>query len=364
MNNSISRRNFIKTTGSFVAASAIGFPSIIIPKNREKLGVALVGLGSYSRGRLAPGLQMTDHCELKGIVTGSPEKIPVWQENYNIPDSNVYNYENMYELANNDDIDIVYVVVPTGLHAKYSIAAAEAGKHVWCEKPMAKTVEECQAIIDAANKNRVSLSIGYRMHHEPNTQSIIRFGREKTYGEVINVRSAAGYDGYHEDGNWRKDAELGGGALYDMGVYPINAIRYATGMEPVAVNGLQTVVRKDVYTEVDETTDFELEFSNGMVCPGRTSFGESMNYLSVEATEGWYYLKPMSSYSGVQGMVSDGTELPEDPGHQQARQMDNEALAIKENRSPIVPAEEGINDVRIVQAIMESSRNERTRVTL
>lgn len=364
MKNTISRRNFIKTTGSFVAASTIGFPSIIIPKNKEKLGVALVGLGGYSTGRLAPGLQMTEHCELKGIVTGSPEKIPVWQERYNIPDGNVYNYDTMHEMADNDEIDIVYVVVPTGLHAKYSIIAAEAGKHVWCEKPMAKTVDECQAIIDTARKNSVSLAIGYRLHHEPNTQSIIRFGRERTYGRVTNVTSVASYDGYHQDGNWRKSAELGGGALYDMGVYPINAIRYSTGMEPVAVNGRQYIVRKDVYSEVDEVTDFELEFSNGMLCQGRTGFGESMNYLSVETTGGWYYLKPMSSYSGVQGAVSDGTELPEDPGHQQARQMDSEALAIKESRSPIVPAEEGINDVRIVQAIMKSSREGRSRIVL
>jgi len=101
-----------------------------------------------------------------------------------------------------------------------------------------------------------------------------------------------------------------------------------------------------------------------MICQGRTGFGESMNYLSVEATGGWYYLKPMSSYSGVQGMVSDGTPLPEDPAHQQARQMDGEALAIKESRSPIVPAEEGINDVRIVQAIMKSSQEGRSRIVL
>jgi glucose-fructose oxidoreductase len=364
MADKISRKIFLKRTGALAAVSAIGFPSILLSQSKEKLGVALVGLGSYSTGRLAPGLQMTDHCELRGIVTGSPEKIPEWQEQYNIPDSNVYNYENMHEIANNDDIDIVYIVLPTGLHAKYSIIGAEAGKHVWCEKPMAMNVEECQNIIDAVNKNNVSLAIGYRLHHEPNTQQIIQFAREQTFGAVTEVRTAAGYDGYHEDGNWRKNAELGGGALYDMGVYPINAIRYATQMEPIAVNGRQSVVRKDVYTEVDEITDFQLEFENGMVCTGETSFGKSMNYLNVNTENGWYYLKPMSSYSGVQGMVSNGTALPADPGHQQARQMDGEALAIKEGRPPIVPGSQGLNDVRIVNAIMESSRNGRTRVVL
>lgn len=364
MTNTISRRTFVKQTGSVLAVSAIGFPNIIIPQSKEKLGVALVGLGSYSTGRLAPGLQETEHCELRGIVTGSPEKIPEWQERHGIPDGNVYNYENMHKITNNEDIDIVYVVVPTGLHAKYSIIAAEAGKHVWCEKPMAMNVEECKAIIDAVNRNNVSLAIGYRLHHEPNTQKVMQFAANKTYGAVINVRSAAGYDGYHEDGNWRKNAELGGGALYDMGVYPINGIRYATQMEPVAVSGLQTVVRKNVYREVDETTEFELEFANGMVCAGETSFGESMNYLSVESENGWYYLKPMSSYSGVHGMTSDGTSLPADPGHQQARQMDAEALAIKEGRPAIVPGSQGLNDIRIVNAIMESSRKGRARIEL
>ncbi len=356
MGDNISRRSFLKKSGAALAVTSLGFPSIMLSQNKEKLGVALVGLGGYSSGRLAPGLQQTEHCELRGIVTGSPEKIPEWQERYDIPDGNVYNYENMHEIANNDDIDIVYVVVPTGLHAKYSIIAAEAGKHVWCEKPMAMNVEECRAIIDAANQNNVQLAIGYRMQHEPNTQTIIRYGEEETYGKVVNVRTGAGYDGYHEDGNWRKDAELGGGALYDMGVYPINAIRYSTGLEPIRARGVQSVVRKDVYTEVDEMTHFELEFANGMRCFGETSFGKSMNYLSVDASDGWYYLKPMSSYSGVQGKVSDGTVLPADPGHQQARQMDDNALAIKENRPNLVPGEEGLRDIRIVRAIMESSR--------
>ncbi|MEX0994187.1 MAG: Gfo/Idh/MocA family oxidoreductase, partial [Balneolaceae bacterium] len=172
MATTISRRNFLMKTGSALAISTIGFPSVILPRQKEKLGVALVGLGSYSRGRLAPGLPRTEHCELRGIVTGSPHKIPVWQERYNIPDRNVYNYQTMHEVANNEDIDVIYVVTPPGLHARYAIIGAEAGKHVWCEKPMAMDADECQNIIDAAAKNGVQLTIGYRMQHEPNTQTI------------------------------------------------------------------------------------------------------------------------------------------------------------------------------------------------
>ncbi len=352
----ISRRTFLRQAGTVAAAAGtIGFPSILLPKTNRKLGVALVGLGGYSTGQLAPGLQLTEHCELRGIVTGSPEKIPEWQEKYGIQDSNIYNYENMHQVANNDDIDIIYVVTPPSLHAKYSIIGADAGKHVWCEKPMAMDPEECRRIIDAAERNGVQLTIGYRMQHEPNTRKIMEYGRNQSYGAITFIGSGAGYDGYHEDGNWRKEHSMGGGALYDMGVYAINGIRIAMNAEPVAVRGVQCSVRKNIYPNADETTDFEMRFANGVVTKGETSFGKSMNYLNVEAENGWYYLKPMQPYSNVQGVVSDGTHLAPDPGHQQARQMDNDALAIKEKRAPLVPGEEGLRDVHIVRKIMESS---------
>lgn len=357
MTRKISRTTFLRTTGAAATLAATGFPSIILPRRDRKLGVALVGLGRYSTNQLAPGLQQTEHCELRGIVTGSPHKIPVWQERYGIPDGNVYNYENMHEIADNDDIDIVYIVLPTGLHARYSIIGAEAGKHVWCEKPMAMNVEECEAIIRAAESNRVQLTIGYRMQHEPNTQKLIRFGHERTYGEITEVRTGAGYNGRHPTGDWRRNPDLGGGALYDMGVYPINAARYVTGeLEPVAARGVQTSPRRDLYRFVDETTVFELEFPGGLTAYGETSFGNSTNYLDVTCTDGDYQLRPFQSYTGVQGEVSDGTQLPPQPGHAQARQMDNDARAIKENLDPIVPGEDGLADIRIVEAIQESSR--------
>lgn len=358
MAKTITRKRFLKQAGSALALSAVGFPNILIPKRKEKLGVALVGLGGYSSGRLAPGLQQTEHCELRGIVTGTPSKIPEWQEQYGIPDGNVYNYQNMHEVADNDDIDIIYVVTPPGLHAEHSIIGAEAGKHVWCEKPMAMDVEECQAIIDAAEKNGVQLTIGLRMLHEPNTQEIIRFGEEETYGAVTGVESGAGFSGsFPDEDNWRRLPELGGGALYDMGVYPINAARHATGMEPIAVRGRQWSDREDMFDKVDEHTEFEMEFPEGVMAKCETSFGNSTNYLDIEAEDGWYRLRPFQSYSGVRGETSSGRELPEDPNHQQARQMDNDAYAIKNNLDPKAPGEDGMEDIRVVKAIMESSRN-------
>ncbi|GAB5520357.1 MAG: Gfo/Idh/MocA family oxidoreductase [Rhodothermales bacterium] len=360
-----SRRSFIKQAGAIAATSMVGFPSVVIPRRKQKLGVALVGLGRYSQGRLAPGLALTEHCELRGIVTGSPDKIPVWQERYGIPDANVYDYDSLDDIADNDDIDVVYIVTPTGLHARDAIRAANAGKHVWGEKPMAMDEAECQAMIDAANTNGVFLSIGYRMQHEPNTQTVIRYATERPFGAITEVRSGAGYNGAHRDPtNWRRIAHLGGGPLYDMGVYPINAIRYATGMEPVAVTGRLWSERTEMYDEVEEFAEFTLEMSNGLMAYGETAFGKSSGYLDVTCADGWYHLRPFQSYSGVKGEASNGTVWPADPNHQQARQMDNDARAILEGRGPRVPGEDGMADVRIVNAIRRSSEQGGTRITL
>jgi len=367
MSANISRKDFLRKVGRTVAGgsmvSALGFPSILVPREQQTLGVALLGLGSYAGGQLAPGLQKTEHCELRGIVTGSPEKIPRWQQRYDISDNNVYSYDTMDELANNDEIDVVYVVTPPGLHAKYAIAAAETGKHVWCEKPMAMNVEECRSIIKATDRNGVELMIGYRLQHEPNTQRIMEWAEQEPYGPIQELETGAGYSGYHGADSWRRDAELGGGALYDMGVYPINAARYATGMEPVAVRGRQWSER-DIYDEVDEFTEFELRFPGGVIAKGETSFGKSTNYLRVDCADGWYNLEPFQSYSGVQGETSDGKQLPPAGGDQQARQMDDDALAIKKGKDPLAPGEEGLRDIRIVKAIEESSEKGRAWIEL
>jgi glucose-fructose oxidoreductase len=129
---------------------------------------------------------------------------------------------------------VVYVVTPTALHKQFAIMAAEAGKHVWCEKPMALDVAECQAMIDACKANGVSLAVGYRLHHEPNTKTITEWGKTKPYGAIKRVSANVG-DKQGDEVTWRNKASMGGGALYDLGVYSVNAIHYASGEYPVRV---------------------------------------------------------------------------------------------------------------------------------
>ncbi len=355
MEKHTSRRRFLQATA--LAAGAITLPSFNIIRHyqQEQLGVALVGLGYYSTDVLAPALQLTKHCRLAGIVTGTPAKAEKWKAQYQIPEKNIYNYETFDEIAGNADIDVVYVVLPPSMHAEYSIRAARAGKHVWCEKPMAMTVAECQSMIDAAKKAGVKLSIGYRLQHEPNTQRLMQIAEEQPFGPVRMITASAGYFDGRSD-HWKQKKAMGGGVMYDMGVYPLQAARYSAGEEPVAVLAQHFTNRPEIYTEVDETTLFQLEFPSGAVAQCATSFGMSMNYLKVTYAKGRAELEPFSGYSGVKGSTSGDITLDATLDNQQARQMDDDALAILNDTPVLVPGEEGLRDIRVVEAVYESAR--------
>lgn len=360
------RRIFIKNTLGSIAALTFAtesFSCLINPnKKKDKLGVALVGLGYYSTDLLAPALQQTEHCYLAGIVTGSPEKAKKWQEQYKIPEKNYYDYSSFDKIANNPDIDVIYIVLPPSMHKEYVIRAANAGKHVWCEKPMALTVEDCQAMIDACNKNKVKLSIGYRLHHEPNTQRIMQLAKQKPYGIIKNLSAVAGYVD-NRTSHWKQIKALGGGVMPDMGVYPLNAARYVTGEEPIAVTATASTTRPEIYKEVEETMNFKLEFPSGAIADCEASFGKNMNRLQVECSKGSYYLEPFSGYSGQNGKTSDGIILNTVIPNQQAKQMDDDALAILNKKNVIVPGEEGLKDIRVVEAIYKSVK-EKGRVMI
>lgn len=355
----MNRRKFIRQSAASVAGISFAqsaFSNIWLPQGKQKLGVALVGLGYYSTDLLAPALQLTAHCELTGIVTGTPSKAEAWKKKYNLKDKNIYNYQNMDTIANNPDIDIVYIVLPPSMHFEYVKRAAGAGKHVWCEKPMALTVKECQDMIDACKKNKVKLSIGYRMHHEANTQRIIQFRKDSKYGKVTTVEAKAGYVDPRTD-HWKQKKNMGGGVMYDMGVYPLNAVRYSTGLEPIAVTATASTTRPEIYKEVEETINFNLEFPGGATAACEASFGKNMNDLMVTCTKGWYKLSPFSAYSGINGVTSDGIKLDAPISNEQAKQMDDDALAIKNNKDVLVPGEEGLKDIRVVEAIHKSAAN-------
>lgn len=358
------RRKFLYNLG----ITAVGLPALsafstINPfnekkyhaMNEKKLGIALVGLGSYAGGQLAPALQQTEHCYLAGIVTGTPSKIPVWKEKYNVPDKNVYNYQTFDSIKDNPDIDIVYVVLPNSMHEEYVIRAAQAGKHVICEKPMAIEVAACDRMIEACKKAGKKLSIGYRLHFEPYNLEMARLGKEKVFGNLKKMSAGFGFKA--QAGQWRLNKELaGGGPLMDLGIYCVQAFCYTSGAEPIAVTakeGIKTDLER--FKDVEQSITWQFEMPGGAIAEGNTSYDEGMNFVRAEAEKGWFQLRPAFNYSGQRGETSNGTmNFPQ--VNQQARQMDDFALSVRDNRPTPVPGEMGRRDVKLLQAIYEAAR--------
>ena len=359
------RREFLKVS-ALGAAGILAGPDIYgspvkLTGKQKKAGIALVGLGNYSSNLLAPALQETSNVYLAGIVTGTMDNEKAWVDKYKIPKSNVYNYENFDEIASNSEIDIIYVVLPNSMHKEFTIRAAKAGKHVICEKPMSLNAAECREMIKACRDNNVGLSIGYRMQYEPYTQEIMRLGQEKAFGNVLHITCGAAWRNTNFD-RWHWDKEMGGGAMMDMGVYPLQAARCITGEEPVSVTAQTFITRPGRFEGVDEVTTFQLEFPGGTIASLDTGFHANFNHLYAFAEKGWFELRPFSEYRGISGRTSKG-ELNFPAVNQQAVQMDEDAANFMAGRPVRVPGEEGLRDMIVVDAIKESFKTGR-KVTL
>ena len=356
--NALSRRNFLAGIG----ASALALPGFANSFGADrKLGVALVGLGSYSTNQLAPGLQQTEFCELRGIVTGTPAKAEQWMKKYNIPKENVYDYKNFDRIADNKAIDVVYVVLPNSMHHEFVIRAAQAGKHVICEKPMAITEKECQEMIDACKKANRQLAIGYRLHYEPFTKEVVRLGQEKVFGDIRFVESSDGFK-IGDPTQWRmKKALAGGGPLMDVGIYAVQGSRYVTGLEPTSVTAqFSPKTDPQKFKEVEETLFWQFQFPGGIVSNSTTSYVAGVERLYASCEKGWFELAPAFGYGPLKGKTSKG--IIEQPiVHHQATMLDGVCKVLLNNETlpDHITGQEGLRDVRLLQAIYQAAETGR-----
>lgn len=366
---SLSRRSFLQNLGTGVGATAFAatFPSflpaetVISGKNfsgydGKKLNIVLCGLGRYA-GYLASGLEAAQYCRLAGIVTGHPAKAAEWKAKYNIPEANIYNYQNFDTIARNKDIDLVYVVLPNSMHKEFTIRAAKAGKHVIVEKPMAITAKDCREMIDACKQADVQLAIGYRLHYEPYNMEIKRLGQEKVFGQVRLIEASLGYKS-SDPNEWRlKKAMAGGGPLMNLGVYCVQCSRYVLGEEPVSVTAqFGPVTNKQLFSEVEESITWQLEFPGGAVSTSSSTYNCSIDRFYASAEEGFFELSPAISYGPFKGRSSNG-EMNFPVTNQQAVQCDEIAKVLLANKQ--LPAHiaggEGLKDMTILEAIYKAA---------
>lgn len=229
------------------------------------------------------------------------------EKKYDIPEGNIYSYQTFDKIKDNPDIDIVYVVLPNSMHAEYVVRAAQAGKHVICEKLMALSVEECNQMINACNKAGKMLSIGYRLHFDPYNLDMVRLGTQKVYGNLKSIQAGDGFTS-GDPTQWRlKKAMAGGGQLQDVGVYCIQGICYTSGTEPLSVTakeGPKTDLEK--FKEVEQSMTWEFKMPGGWKAQGVCSYAENISYLKAEAEKGSFQLDPAYGYSSLAGITPAG----------------------------------------------------------
>ncbi|KPM49670.1 Gfo/Idh/MocA family protein [Jiulongibacter sediminis] len=352
------RRSFVKKMATGVISVPLIKPSSFFED--KKLNVALVGLGRYAN-YMAEGIAVSKYCKVNGIVTGTPSKIPVWRKKYNIPEKNVYNYETFDQIADNKDIDVVYVILPNGMHKEYVIRAARAGKHVIVEKPMAISAAECEEMIEGCHKAGVQLAVGYRLHFEPYNQHMMKLGQEKVYGEVRYIEAGLGYNSTNIDpSDWHLNPELsGGGCLQNLGVYCVQGARYVTGLEPVAITArFGEKLYPDVFKEVEESIHWSMEFANGTIASCVASSSFQIDRLFASAENNFFELSPAISYGPFQGRTrSDEFDFPQT--NQQQVQMDEMAkyLLNKKTLPDHICGLEGLKDLRVIDAVYEAARS-------
>jgi len=358
-----SRRTFLQHLGLGTTA-AFALPSLLThskenikPYDGKKLNVALVGLGTYSN-LLAKGMETSQYCQVAGIVTGTPAKATTWKEKYNIPEKNIYNYQNFDNIKNNPDIDLVYVVLPNSMHKEFVIRAAKAGKHVMTEKPMGISVKECEEMIKACKDAGVQLGVGYRLHYEPYNLEMKRLGQEKVFGQVRLVEASFGFKS-GDPKQWRLNKALaGGGPLMDVGIYCIQGIRYVLGEEPTSVTAqFGPVTDKERFSQVEESIRWQFEFSSGAISNSTSSYKSNVERLFATADNGFFELSPAYGYGPLKGRTSKGAlDLPI-VNHQNA-QMEGIGQVLLENK-PLpshITGEEGLKDVRIMMAIYKAAK--------
>ena len=369
----ITRRRFLaKAGGGVLAANVAGVllkdahAQLFVPDPPgKKLGWAIVGLGSLAINQILPAFAKCEKSKVVAFVSGHPDKAHKLALRYGVSEKNIYNYQNYDAIKDNPEVDVIYIVLPNGMHAEYTVRGLQAGKHVLCEKPMANTPAECQQMIDAGKNADRKLMIAYRCQYEPYNREAIRIAHAGELGPTQMILADAGFP-IGDPTQWRLNKKLaGGGSMMDIGIYALNASRYLAGEEPTEVNAMIFSTPNDPrFKEVEEHVTFQLRFPSGILANCTSSYGYfHQSHFRVMGTDARLEMDPATWYSGMRMWIERGNDIDwkdlQVVDHF-ATEMDHMSDCVMQNRQPHTPGEEGLRDLTIIQAIYEAARNGRT----
>jgi predicted dehydrogenase len=336
--------------------------------SHRKVGFAVVGLGSIAQGSVLPAFSQSKKARLVAVVSRDRKKAARVARNFKAPA--FYSLEEYAACVANPEVEVVYVATPQGEHASLTVQAAQAGKHVLCEKPLAATVEQSAQMVEACQKNNVLLMTAYRKYFEPSSRFLKKLIQVGDFGRIDVIHTA--FSELHVPGRslqWLLDSKLaGGGPLMDLGIYCVNTSRWLVGEDPVEVNAQAWKHDALRFQQVEEGISFRIRFPSGLVVQGSSSYGAVMSsFVYIQGTKGWASMTPAFDFNEPRRLI--GTIR----GHQIDRrfrvidefvlELDAFASAIR-NKSELEPnGMQGHRDMIILQAIYESARN-RTPITI
>jgi len=369
----LTRRGFITRVGQGLVATGVTAPLLknahaqlrVPDPPGKKLGWAIVGLGSLSINQILPAFAKCEKSKVVAFVSGHPDKANKLALRYNVNPKNIYNYQNYDSIKDNPEVDVIYIVLPNGMHAEYTIRGLQAGKHVLCEKPMANSSAECRQMIDAAKKADRKLMIAYRCHYEPFNKEAIRIARSHELGPTQMILADAGFAA-GDPAQWRLHKALsGGGSMMDIGIYALNAARYLTGEEPTEVNAMSFTDRNDPrFKEVESNVIFQLRFPSGIIanCSSSYSYFHQSHYR-VMGTEARLEMDPATWYNGNRLWIERGNKIEQielQEADHFALEMDHMSDCVMQNKEPLTPGEEGLRDLTIIEAVYEAAKSGKT----
>ncbi|MET0341214.1 MAG: Gfo/Idh/MocA family oxidoreductase [Polyangiales bacterium] len=328
----------------------------------KRVRYAVIGAGNIAQVAILPAFRnATENSELVALISGEREKREALARRHNLIFTG--GYDDLERVLAEGRIDAVYITVPNSLHRGFAERAATHGVHVLCEKPLAETVEDCEAMIRACATRNLKLMTAYRLHFEEATLRAIDLVKSGAIGQPRLF--TASFTQQVRAGDVRTKKSLGGGALYDMGVYCINAARNLFRDEPEEVVALSTGGIDDRFDGVDETTSCVLRFSGGRLAQLSASLGtaSTSSYTligskgSLRVEPAFDYTVPLVHHLTVGDKTTTTTFEVRD---QFAPELVHFSRAILEHGEPGPSGEEGLADVRIVRALLQSAQENRS----
>ena len=340
----------------------------------EKLRFGVIGAGGIADRRTIPGMMLAKNAVLTAVMGPNLERTEKIRAKYGAKRA----YDREEELLSDPEVDAVYIATPISEHARQAKLAADYGKHILIEKPLAMTADEGESVVKYCAERNIMIAAGFMMRFGSHVMSMKKALAEGKIGQVVS-----GYTQFtvwlpYEEGNWRQiKAKAGGGAMMDLSVHTIDLMEYITGMRVTQVAAMnEKLAFPEPQYDVEDSSTILLRMENGAQCVVQSNFnipdevarwrveffgtkGRLMGDTMIGQIDGGklnaVFLEKNTGYSSEQTHVDlEGVEIEGDFGNMYTREIESFADSVLNGRPLVVPASDAVHVQRIMEAAYRS----------